>query len=140
MHTWAATIYRISFALSGSSGRLNRLRGWLDQQLIPDLRLRTLDGSARQFDDTLQFDADGGHAKRHQAAPQLDDLEVPIKTDNIDFERHSKSMDAGGRFDPQPPSGVQTTSSEKTKHPLHGRIGQLDTVSNSSTPGYIGNS
>ena len=140
MHTRVATIYRSLCTLAGLSGRWNRRRGWLNQQLVPYLCLRTFDGSARQFDDALQFDADGGHAKRHQAAPQLNDFVIPIKTDHVNLEGHSKSMDAGGRFDPQPPSGVQTTSSEKTKHPLHGRIGQLDTISNSSTPGYIGNS
>jgi hypothetical protein len=46
-----------------------------------------------------------------------------IETYDIDLERHSKSMDAGGRFDPQPSSSVQTTFSEETEHPLEGCVG-----------------
>jgi hypothetical protein len=49
-------------------------------------------------------------------------------------------MDAGRGFDPQPSSGIQTTSPEQADHPLQGCVGQLDTLSNSSTPGCIGNS
>jgi hypothetical protein len=49
-------------------------------------------------------------------------------------------MDAGRGFDPQPPSGVQTTSPEQANHPLQGCVSQLDALSYSSTPGCIGNS
>jgi hypothetical protein len=108
-----------------------------DFDLIPELHLRLGDGSARQFQDASQFQTDRSYPEWPKTPPQLDNLEVPVQANNIDSEGHSNSMDAGRGFDPQPPSGVQTTFSEKPEHPLEGRVGQLDATSNCSTPGCI---
>ena len=54
-----------------------------------------------------------GGRQRHS----LMTLRSRSRPDNIDTEGHTNSMDAGGGFDPQPSSGVQTTPSEKPKHP-----------------------
>jgi hypothetical protein len=49
-------------------------------------------------------------------------------------------MDAGRRLDPQASSGVQTPPAEKSEHPLHGCVGQLDTISNNGASRCVGNS
>ncbi len=79
---------------------LHPYRGWYDFHLIPNLDLGSCDGPARQLQNALHLHAYRRHSEGHQAAPQLDDLETPIKADDIDTEGHTKSMDAGRWFDP----------------------------------------
>jgi hypothetical protein len=128
--------YKSELRTFGGSG--DRFSRCVNLNLVAYLDLRPPNRSARQFQNTPQLHADRGKSKRRQAVPQLKDLEVPIETYHIDLEGHSKSMDAGRGFDPQPSSGVQTTSTEQANHPLQGRVRQLDTLSNSSAPGCIG--
>ena len=48
--------------------------------------------------------------------PQLDDIEFPVETDDINAEEHEKSVDAGGWLDPKPSSDVQSFTSEQAEH------------------------
>ena len=106
-------------------------------ELVPDLHLGLRNGSARQFQHTSQLQAYGCNSKWRQAAPQLDDLTVAVQPDYINSKGHSKSMDAGRGFDPQSSSGVQAPPSEKSEHPFHGRVGQLDAISHNCAPSCI---
>jgi hypothetical protein len=47
-------------------------------------------------------------------------------------------MDARRGFNPQTSAGVQTSSPEQSKHPLHGCVGQLDAISYNRSPGCVG--
>lgn len=105
--------------------------------LITYLGLRSGDRSTRQLNHTLQLEADRSYSKWRQTAPKFDYFQITVETYNVDLEGHSKSMHAGGWFDPQPSSSVQTTSSEEAEHPLQRCVSQLDTISHSNTPGYI---
>src|ERR1039457_3430132 len=115
MYAFRAAMQYVSRELRTSGGSGNRFGGWVNLYLVPNMDLRPRDRSARQLQNTPQLHAHRGQSKRRQAAPQLDDLQVPIETNHVDLEGHSKSMDAGRGFDPQPPSGVQTTSPERSE-------------------------
>jgi hypothetical protein len=102
------------------------------------LHLGKRDSSTRQFQNTLHLQTNRGHSEGHQATPHLNDLQIAIQTYNIDLEGHPESMDAGRGFNPQTSAGVQTSATEQSEHPLHGRISQLDAFSYNGSPGCVG--
>src|ERR1035441_4629181 len=108
MYAFRASMQYVSRESRTFGGSGNRFGGWVNLYLVPNMDLRPRDRSARQLQNPPQLHAPRGQSKRRQAAPQLDDLQVPIKTNHVDLERHSKSMDAGRGVDAQLRSPRQT--------------------------------
>jgi len=108
-----------------------------NMQLISHFHPQPGDRSARQLQHATHPEADRGQPEWRQTVPQLDHLKIAVQSHHIDFEGHEKSMNTGRGSDPQPPSSVQTSSTEQAEQPLPGSIGQLDGIAHCAAPSCV---
>ena len=111
--------------------------GQLDLQLIPDLRLRVLDGSRRKFDHAEGRPENAGQAKGAHALAHPNHAMLPIDEDYIDRECHSNGMDRLRGNDEQSTPGLERPSSEQTDHSPQAGVGNSDLLAQAGTPGRV---
>jgi hypothetical protein len=97
-----------------------------EHQLVAGLDVEVADLTGGQFQDAMNFHADGGEAPGAKAFPGAEDAEVFVEGDNVDGKAHPHGVDPGGGANEDAGAVIEGRFSEKAEQSRQKGVSEAD--------------